>query len=451
MARYVIGRIRKWLGLVNTIRSDVLFLSNTRFSRVREDENVMFGTLMKELRRLGVSTKTVNYALLHKLEFLKDFVKRFMFIKTNYIGDYYSLATLRANKRLFSKYKRLWKEIRNAAELKKSFVYREIDVFEFAQPLFDLIFDSLSYLSVDNLNITKKMLEKEKPKVFVLDHEDNFYGKGLMMNAKNKRINSLALQHEAIIPEDCNHSHIKDKSALDKNSVFWRPLPDKKCVWAVYSRRILMDLCNYSADRIVVTGNPMFDDLVSEKFNKSQLLQKYSLPADTKLVLYATEGYKRDPELFLDGIKSMKNALFIIKPHPSEDANLYLLLQKKYRLKNLVLLPKSANFHELIAISDVLVTKTSAAGIEAMIKKIPVVIFNPDDVFNPWKYVQSGAAVNAKNCTELKKQITMLLTDSRLRKKLSAQASKFVYNVAYKQDGNATRRVAKVIMQLLDK
>jgi hypothetical protein len=79
--------------------------------------------------------------------------------------------------------------------------------------------------------------------MILIDHEDNFYGKGFMINSKKHPINIIALQYELVYPGSIA-THIKENNR-EKSNVLWRPLPDLKLAGGDYIRRTLMRVGNY--------------------------------------------------------------------------------------------------------------------------------------------------------------------------------------------------------------
>ncbi|MBR9693066.1 hypothetical protein GOV07_04005, partial [Candidatus Woesearchaeota archaeon] len=261
--RYLIGLFRRVLFRTNKKPVDTLFLTNTRFSAKDERDNQLFGPVVQALNKRKVPNKMLRYETLVSTENLTRFIKSFMLQKEAYLGDYYSLKYFWRCHCDFRRLRKRWREVRNDKDFQAIFTHKGHDFFPVIEKRFELIFSALSLIAIDAMHITERVIEKEPYKLLVIDHEDNLYGKCFMLNARERKDKkTLALAHELILP-GCIHTHVKNKTVLNRQSPLWRPLPDVKCVWGASAKSILLDSCNYHSYPIKVTGNPKFDRILN--------------------------------------------------------------------------------------------------------------------------------------------------------------------------------------------
>jgi len=342
------------------------------------------------------------------------------------LADYYNLGVLLENEALFLDYKNRWNELKDTPELIDSFEYHGIKFYKQARPIFNLVFNSIFYLIADNVNITKRILETEKPSCVVLDHDENFYGKGFMVN--NAKV--IALQHEAVLPTDSNHFHIKDEKALEKG-VNWRPLPVKKCVSGKSAYNILKDKCNYPEANLVLTGRAEFD---GQRNNPGD--------AHIRTILYAAEYFKIT-EKFVEALHNNPiKAEIIIKPHPEHNMKPFKKLVKG---TGFVLADKDADTHKLVEEADVVVTDYCMVGMEALAKGVPFVVYNPfgdDDIYG----FRKGGVIETRTAEELRKEIRYALTNPDEYARITRH---YILNQNYLCDGKATDRVVEVIKSVV--
>ncbi|UCD03766.1 MAG: CDP-glycerol glycerophosphotransferase family protein, partial [Candidatus Woesearchaeota archaeon] len=428
---------------------EVLIPSSLRFYRKKDKNNIMFGAIIENLKKEKIGYNLLYYDQPGSFDEFKKILK-FLNCKNKYIGDYYSLDIFLKNRKAFKKIRNIWNNIKIDKDFRKSLDYKGIDIYDLSLQRFDFVFNSFLYLVVDNLNITKKILEKEKLSIILLDHDNTFYGKGLMMNLKDSnKIKTIALQYEPVSPS-CNHTHIKDPEALDKKSVSWRPLPTIKCIWAPYHKKILLEYCNYVPSLIKITGNPKFDNLINKKFNSAETFRKYNLDKNKKIVLFPTELDLNILKIILKSFRNLDDAFLIIKPHPFEDMSVLRDTYNQLKSKNTMLLGKSANMYELVNISSLIITRGSTVGLEAMIKGIPVVLINPYKYkFSRIPLFDTNAVIVTKNKKELSENIRKILYDKKTKDIIKNNIKKFVFEQAYKQDGKATERIINIIKMLL--
>jgi len=441
--RYFAGLFRRMFRIPKKGRGDVLIPSNIRFSRGTEEDNVQFGAIIKGLKEGGTAYKVINYDVVSRIADLKNIVRKYLFNRTPFIGDYYSLQLFKENKIVFEGLKNGWVSIKDSAEFRNVFGYTGINIHKFLGPMLELVFNSLNYLVADNLNITKSILEKEKPNLVLLDHINNFYGKGFMIAAKNsKEPRCVALQHEVAQHYGCNYTHVRDEEAR-KKGVCWRPVPEKTCVWGPFAEKVFLEECNYEESWLEVTGNPSFDDLVNRKFNRNQILQKHSIPEDKKIVLVVSHDILCEDlyNLTKDWSENFKNAFFLVKPHPQEDTRKMNRALKNY--DNIKTFSQDTDIYELMYISDCILMGSSTVGIEALIMGRPILLVDfAEDFSATIDYKNAGVALTA-NKENLEK---ILAGRSEIDKE---NITNFIYSQTYKKDGKSAERVIGLLKKCL--
>jgi len=444
--RYVLGKLRLITGKHNRKPAKVMFLANLRFSSHDERDNLMFGNLIRELNSKHISNKVLRYEKLTQVSNLKRFVKRFMFEPEAYIGDYYTLNHFVKCARDYRHLCKCWHKIRGLDKLRNLFVFRGYNYFNLVEPRLELIFNALSYIAIDNHNITKAIVNAEDYKVLVLDHEENMYGKGFMLNTRlDSKKRTLALSHEIVYP-GCAHTHMKNKQVLERGSELWRPVPNVKCVWGEYSVEVLTDTCNYPRSILKLTGNPKFDSIFNTKFNDAAIIKKYGLSKKRK-ILFGSPAIPWLYPIIKEIAENNPQFEFIFKPHPNENIG---KLEKMFSTmpRNFKLVDKFAHIYELIHASDIMITRISTVGFEAMLMGKPVFILNLDKNYSDGlPYVQSGAALEVRSLEGFQYQLDNL---DKLKPELFKRMARFVAEQHYKNDGQATRRVADQIELLLN-
>jgi hypothetical protein len=447
--RHAIGVIRRMLNKHDAGEKDVLFLANIRFCNRTPENNSLFGGLAETLKDKRIDSKFLIYEELMLSSNLKRFIREFMLKKNSYIGDYYDSKQFRQCNQEFKLLRKRWNDVKDKPEFKQLFSYKDINFYDEIRPRLDLIFNLLIYLVLDAKNITENIIKKEKYKVLVLDHEENLYGKGFLLNTRtNMKKRTIALSHEIIYP-GCVHTYTRDKMALNKNSLSWRPLPDAKCVWGEYAKEILLNHCNYSPSLIHVTGNPKFDSITNKKYNPQDIESKYPfLNTNKKKLLIASDALYSNYPFYKEIIRKNKDLLIILKPHPLEDMN---TMRKIFNVKSgdFVMIDKTADLYEFICCSDYVMTFSSTAAFEAMLFSKPVFILNPQKLsMTGLPYLENNSAFEIRGFDDLQK-ILKKLENPLEREKLRQRVKKFVNEINYKSDGKATVRVADIIEQNL--
>ena len=140
----------------------------------------------------------------------------------------------------------------------------------------------------------------------------------------------------------------------------------------------------------------------------------------------------------------MKDVQLVIKLHPPYEK------EADYReiLKDLPISPLIYNFqslHEIICISDVVVSVSSTAALEAMALNKPLLIVNMD---HGSKLFKDGGVLFIERQDQILNALEKLLyhpqefvDEDKMRQ--------FVFNQAYIIDGNASRRISDLIREMV--
>src|SRR4030042_6751812 len=455
MLRYALGRVRWLLGKHNRKKADVLCLSNMMYTKGDGTKNALFGQLVAQLNKGMIPNKILGYDALDKIMNV-NLVKKVLAMNDAYIGDYYSLNHFIKCAKEYKMLKQRWEQVKDKQEFKDIFVYRGYNFYEIIKPRLGLLFNSLSYISCDNRVITKAIIKAENFKVLCVEHEENTYAKGFMLNLRrNKDIKVVALSHE-IISDETIHLHFKNKEVLNRGSVLWRPLPDKKLVWGEYAKGKLVEKCNYPESIIKVTGYPKFDSIFRARYDEKAIFEKIGITKEAGIkkkreIVFLAEKTHIDvyiPNFYLDIALKNPHLDFIIKPHPSENmSDVYKKFAKKP--KNMYILDKGVDIYEQISVSNYVVVRATTAGFEAMLMGKIVFVFNPRKEHLPGlPYVKSGAAIEVSSANELLKELKKL-KDPAYETECKTRMHKFVNFIHYKNDGRAAERVVREIKKLI--
>jgi len=118
----------------------------------------------------------------------------------------------------------------------------------------------------------------------------------------------------------------------------------------------------------------------------------------------------------LNFARNCPDAALIIKPHPAHQPGMLERLIEHYPLPNVFLINKDMlPYHALMA-ADVVVTKFSTVGIEAMIFGRPVVSVMLDNE-DRWQFVYGDAAEYVKTVNALAELLEKLVDDAEFRPK----------------------------------
>ncbi len=342
----------------------------------------------------------------------------------------------------------------------------------------------------------KKILEKEDPSIIVTGHDQNLMDILFIKAANLKSIPSLTVQDGMLVADRINNE--QNTSFLDKlkyifkipartlklffdNSypfkfkidllifemkyktdyVYGRGDSLKIAVFGEATKRMLISE-GVSPKKLEITGNPKFDLLYQFKdYPKKKLLQKkWGIKSDRKVVLILTQWFVEagiwttdQRNLFISEIVSAivtleKNIQLIIKLHPPhEKKEDYLKILENFEDFNISpIIFNSEPIHEIIASSDVIVSVSSTAALEAMAMEKSVLIVNLFNEKSPLFFKNSGALYVDKRDQIFSSLKKLLYCPDRVIDK--NKMDKFVYEQAYIIDGNASKRIVDLIRKM---
>lgn len=247
--------------------------------------------------------------------------------------------------------------------------------------------------------------------------------------------------------------------------------PDRICAWGDMAVKMYQDK-GVGPGRIRVTGSPRFD--IYHNFKAKRLFS-----SDKKILLFATQAIWQSAEhhpgarkVIVEQLDVMRKACdelsvqLVCKLHPSDDPALYkkegviVLEDTGVSKANYVRGYCSTGYNpsegdlknlaDIISSCDVAVTLFSTAGLEAMILGKPVIFFDSAGFYKTFEanrvFIEKCAFALAENKKEFirlfKKYMDNPDADSDKRRQV-------VFDCAYKQDGQASRRVVDAIEELL--
>lgn len=210
-------------------------------------------------------------------------------------------------------------------------------------------------------------------------------------------------------------------------------------------------------EKLEITGNPKFDSLFQYKDPELKLILKkrWDIPSEKKVVTiltqYLVESNSWTSEQRRFFISKIANACFnlpnvqlIIKLHPSkENKDDYHKILEDLPIS--ALLYQSEPLHEIITLSDVIISVSSTSALEAMALDKPVLIINMD---SSSKFFKDGGVLFIEETDPIQPALEKLLNhpyDFIDENKVK----KFVYDQAYIIDGNASKRISNLIREMV--
>lgn len=210
--------------------------------------------------------------------------------------------------------------------------------------------------------------------------------------------------------------------------------------------------------KIIIAGDPSYQYISSKPKNQvyrllgiKDLSKKIILLiSDRTNPLLSKEEKKQTFKIVSQAVKKIKNAVLVIKPHPTEKKHRLVEETKSWQINNAII---SDNYQlelfDLLKYCQVVLLAWSMTGLEATMFNRPVIVVNPTDKDYDQliPYVKNEGAVLAKSTLKLIFWLKILTdhnhpqTKNQLRK-----AHKFAEYYIKSNDNQATKRITQALL-----
>jgi hypothetical protein len=102
----------------------------------------------------------------------------------------------------------------------------------------------------------------------------------------------------------------------------------------------------------------------------------------------------------------------IVKPHPNDTSDLIHSLGRLYEVENVFILPKRASTYDCINVANVVVTKISSVGFEAIALKTPLIAIILDEGGTGWADQYGDAAKTFTGLDEMERFLDVVLSET---------------------------------------
>jgi SAM-dependent methyltransferase len=197
---------------------------------------------------------------------------------------------------------------------------------------------------------------------------------------------------------------------------------------------------NAKPDQVVIVGNPAFDALVNRNIEDDRrTIARHGIDPEKRIVVYATDALyveqtNRIIQAISQAVKQLDNVILVVKVHPRESEEPYLVNADTIVLRDIELYP-------LLNCCELLVTGRSTVELEALVLAKKVVTVNltgrPDVVPHARNRV-----ITVRKYEDIAPTIQRSL---RMNHVESEGANAFIANYVYKLDGKSAERAVTAI------
>jgi hypothetical protein len=146
-----------------------------------------------------------------------------------------------------------------------------------------------------------------------------------------------------------------------------------------------------------------------------------------------------------EGVEFMKDLTFVYKPHPLEVGKRNAYVEKFRPFGNCVIIPPDSDLLEVLDSVDMAILGWSAVGLEAAIRRKPVVVMNPCSIPDWLSYRESGFGMEAQTTEDLQKAVATVYENYRY---YTEKAREFV-GTHLSNPGRASSKTRTILLNLL--
>ena len=234
------------------------------------------------------------------------------------------------------------------------------------------------------------------------------------------------------------------------NHYWWPFVATKMLLWGKPFENELLNL-GAPAELLAVGGMPAADHLFSRYHGGGDGSVK---PASTCVVLSDTQGRTATPDLYRAYgtllrtlVAATPSIQWSVKLHPIEDKSFYRDMLDG-RFSNFRILPKSTTLEEAVRQADVACTLFSTAGLEAMMMRRPLVVFDVAPMIYEYAWwPKHGGGMYAPTAEAMLAFVKRASSDGRFIADLVTQQDRFLAD-SFANPGHAADAILDIIQDL---
>lgn len=308
-----------------------------------------------------------------------------------------------------------------------------------------------------------RVLDEHRPSVVVLGNDHTVPHNYLLGETRRREIPTLLVQDGVMRPAPAVLPCLKRlaKSFARIPLSYGQGNCTRIAAWGQRARNYFL-AAGCSPDSIDVVGCPRFDRILADPPSRNHsdgLLPPasrrilYLSSAELKFGLFSSEERRTTLLAMLGAPKALEDACpgtrLVIKLHRADDiTSVRELVRACGAGDKCTLLQNEIDLYALLPLCDVAVTYCSTAGLEALLFKKPLIIFNPTGRPDPIDYVPGDAALPAQTEGEIHTLLRDILTNPQFSAEFVKKAREYLTSQVGSLDGQATFRVAKSIIAL---
>jgi hypothetical protein len=414
-----------------------------------------FYPLAEELRQRGFEICSSSLAIPPYLRSLRLSSERFKtgFSRHYLIDGFSNCEGVFSRTEAIGHFGKIVKTIENDTGLERMLVefgekragrLKEILIFSFLKRFPDF---------VKRMDQAELMLQRVMPSTVIIENESGFFQRAVIATAQRRDVPTIALQHGEISLFNPAYNFLPEDICDKRQSATCVPIPDLTLVYGPHYADLLTHKSAFPAQRVISVGNMQFDSIakIDKERAAKQVRKDLSIGPEERLVLWTTQVHSWAREEFeattiavAKALSELPRAQLIVKQHPMETRGQKEELQRHLQPlgQRVVFAPKERDIMVLILSADVVITKDSTTGLEAVAAKKPLIVLNLSGVEDKVDYAKEGAAVGIYRASDLRAAIDNAFADGS---NSEGRHQGYVKRYLLELDGKAAKRVADLV------
>ncbi len=363
---------------------------------------------------------------------------RYMFYQEFATEDFFSAAR-KARRRLVNS----WRAIERPPEIGQHLKWKDISIWPALKRDVGLMFSGYFPALAKDIVALDRIMERTVPKALLVTNYYSAPERAAIMLARTRKVPTLLLTFFPLA------------EGLPPIPV----LVDKIALWGEDMRQFLLDHPSMAPKRMVLTGNPAFEyrlkkagltvgqadgDNVTANGHPNVLFISQAAQQD-----YTSEKRRIHLEAVYNAARLLPDIQFAIRLHPMESGHAHFEFIKNHALQNATI-ENGIDLYRAIMASDLVITFSSTAGIEAMLLDKPIIAINlVGEPVGRIPYLRDGAAYGVYERERLPQAIALVLADPDIRRQLSLKRQECLRRYLYQCDGQSANRIAAEILGMV--
>ncbi len=282
-----------------------------------------------------------------------------------------------------------------------------------------------------------RYLKENRPAAILTEYDRNYLWSCLILAARHLGIPTVTLVH----------------GVMNRDALGFAPvLADTVVCWGALDRAILLAAGEHPG-RIVIGGCPRLTRELTATPEGGRA--RLGLRVDRPVAMLATSPdlLRFDvAEAFCAAVRAVDGLTGAVRLHPSERLATYSAVSARY--PEICFSESSAStLDETLAAADIVVVRSSGVGSDALVKRRPVVVVNPEAELrgHDADLVAQAGCPHARTAEELASILRRMLSDQEFREAGEAAAERFVEQFCGAFGQESARRIAAAVMEAAER